>query len=73
MTVEEYIKAIKTASSSDEILTLWSQVAGESTMTMDDIIIVHRNCGQIVTNAALEMRARTTGIDDKSRLIMNKA
>lgn len=59
MTVEEYIKAIKSASSSDEILSLWSQVASENKMTMDDIISVHRSCGQIVTNAALEVRAKT--------------
>ncbi len=56
MTVEEYIEAIRTAKSSDEILSLWSRVAGESTMSMDDIINVHRSCGQIVTNAALDMR-----------------
>jgi len=56
MTVEEYIEAIKSASTSNEILTLWSQVAGENKMSMDDIINVHRSCGRIVTNAALEVR-----------------
>ena len=68
MTVEEYIEAIKSATSSDEILTLWSRVAGETAMTMDDIISVHRSCGQIVTDAALEMRDKSGEPDIKFKL-----
>ena len=56
MTVEQYIEAIKAASNSNEVLTLWSQVASESEMTIHDIISVHRSCGDIVTDAALEIR-----------------
>ena len=56
MTVEQYIEAIKAASNSTEVLTLWSQVASESEMTIHDIISVHRSCGDIVTDAALEIR-----------------
>ena len=56
MTVEQYIEAIKSASNSNEVLTLWSQVASESEMTIHDIISVHRSCGDIVTDAALEIR-----------------
>ena len=71
MTVEEYINAIKTASSSEEILNLWSRVAGESDMTMDDIINVHRSCGQIVTQAALEKQDKAGyGVD--SKVILSK-
>ena len=58
MTVEQYIKAIKAASDSGEVLSLWSQVANESDMTIHDIINVHRSCGDIVTDAALEIRKR---------------
>ena len=56
MTVEQYIEAIKAASNSNEVLTLWSQVASESEMTIHDILSVHRSCGDIVTDAALEIR-----------------
>ena len=59
MTVQEYIDAIKTASTSDEVLSLWSKVAAESNMTLGDIINVHRSCGKIVTEAALEMRQKS--------------
>ena len=58
MTVEQYIEAIKDASDSNEVLNLWSQVANETGMTIHDIISVHRSCGDIVTDAALEIRKR---------------
>jgi hypothetical protein len=58
MTVEQYIKAIKAAADSNEILLLWSQVANETGMTIHDIISVHRSCGDLVTDAALEIRKR---------------
>ena len=58
MTVEQYIEAIRAASDSNEIISLWSQVASESEMTIHDIINVHRSCGDIVTDAALEIRKR---------------
>jgi len=59
MTVEQYNEAIRTASDSNEIISLWSQVASESEMTIHDIISVHRSCGDIVTDAALEIRKRS--------------
>lgn len=59
MTVKEYIEAIKSASTSDEVLALWSRVAAEGNMTIGDIINVHRSCGKIVTEAALEMREKS--------------
>jgi len=58
MTVKQYIKAIKAAADSNEILLLWSQVANEAEMTIHDIISVHRSCGDLVTDAALEIRKR---------------
>ena len=72
MTVEEYIEAIKNAVSSSEILKLWSNAAGESSMTISDIIDVHRSCGQIVTNAALAVRAEGTEGDMKFNFRTNK-
>tara|TARA_E500000331_G_scaffold263199_1_gene254182 strand:+ start:1668 stop:1877 length:210 start_codon:yes stop_codon:yes gene_type:complete len=56
MTVEQYIKAIKSATDAREILSLWRQVASESDMSIRDIVSVHRSCGDIVTDAALEIR-----------------
>lgn len=61
MTVNEYIKAIKTAESSEEILTLWTSVATETHLTLNDIISVHRSCGRIVTDAALDLREKEGG------------
>ncbi len=58
MTVEQYIEAIREASDSSEILSLWSQVANETEMTIHDIISVHQSCGDIVTDAALDIRKR---------------
>ena len=58
MTVSEYIKAIKSASSSEEILSLWTSVATEAHLTLNDIISVHRSCGKIVTDAALDIKER---------------
>ena len=58
MTVNEYIKAIKSASSSEEVLTLWTSVATETHLSLNDIIDVHRSCGKIVTDAALDIKER---------------
>ena len=55
MTVLEYIQAIQAANTSEEILSLWSRVASERSLTLSDIIEVHRSCGNIVTDAALNL------------------
>tara|TARA_R100000458_G_C8181773_1_gene178555 strand:- start:411 stop:629 length:219 start_codon:yes stop_codon:yes gene_type:complete len=56
MTVEEYIAAIKSAATSHEVVKLWSQAAAERHLSISDIINVHRSCGRIVTEAALDIR-----------------
>jgi hypothetical protein len=57
MTVEEYIVAIKSANTSREVVKLWSQAAAERHLSITDIINVHRSCGRIVTEAALDIRS----------------
>ena len=58
MTVDEYIDAIKTAPTSQEILTLWTRAAAERHLSVNDIISVHRSCGKVITDAALAIRER---------------
>jgi len=57
-TVNEYIVAIKSASTPQEVVELWSRAAAERHLSIGDIISVHRSCGRIVTEAALDIRAK---------------
>lgn len=57
MTVHEYIEAIQNAGSSAEVINLWTDIARQKNLTLNDIIIVHRSCGSIVHSAMIEVSA----------------
>ena len=56
MSVNEYIEAIKKAESSEEVLEIWTKAASQSTLSINEIITVHRSCGDILADAAMSMR-----------------
>ncbi len=56
MNVKEYIEAIKSAKNSEEVLELWTKAASESSLSINEIITVHRSCGDILASAAMSLR-----------------
>lgn len=56
MNVEQYINAIKSAKNSEEVLELWTKAASQSSLSLSEIITVHRSCGDILADAAISLR-----------------
>lgn len=56
MDVKEYIEAIKSAKNSEEVLEIWTKAASQSTLSLNEIITVHRSCGDILADAAMALR-----------------
>jgi len=59
MSVKDYIEAIKAAKNSEEVLELWTKAASESSLSINEIITVHRSCGDILAIAATSLRDKT--------------
>tara|TARA_A200000159_G_scaffold164611_1_gene195051 strand:+ start:80 stop:280 length:201 start_codon:yes stop_codon:yes gene_type:complete len=56
MNAKDYIEAIKRAKNSEEVLELWTKAASESSLSLNEIITVHKSCGDILADAAMSLR-----------------
>jgi len=48
---KDYIKAIQTAESSSEVIRLWTEAARIEELTIQDIVEIHKVCGNILVEA----------------------
>ncbi len=62
MSVKDYIEAIKSAENSEEVLKLWTKAASESSLSINEIITVHRSCGDILASAAMSLRDKKSPV-----------
>lgn len=59
MNAKDYIEAIKSAKNSEEVLELWTKAASESSLSLNEIITVHKSCGDILADAAMSLRDKS--------------
>ena len=48
---QDFIKAIQTADSSSEVIRLWTEAARGSNLSIQDIVEIHKACGNILVEA----------------------
>ena len=48
---KHFIDAIRTASSTTEVVRLWEEVAREDELSLKDIVDIHKACGKILIEA----------------------
>jgi len=48
---KDFIKAIQTAESSSEVIRLWTEAARGEDLTIQDIVEIHKACGNILVEA----------------------
>mgnify|MGYP001379499193 CR=1 FL=1 len=49
--IKHFIDAIRTASSTTEVVKLWEEVAREDELSLKDICEIHQACGNILVEA----------------------
>jgi len=54
ITAQDFIEAIKSANTSDEIINIWTEAARGNTLSMKDIISIHQACGKLLLDAVHE-------------------
>ena len=59
MNAKDYIEAIKSAKNYEEVLELWTKAASESSLSLNEIITVHKSCGDILADAAMSLRDKS--------------
>lgn len=63
---QHFIEAIKTASSSTEVVRLWTEAAKGKDLTMKDIINIHQACGRILLEAVYESHSEDSEVNTPS-------
>jgi len=48
---KDFIKAIQTAESSSEVIRLWTEAARGTDLSIQDIVEIHKACGNILVEA----------------------
>lgn len=48
---QDFIKAIQTAESSSEVIRLWTEAARGTDLSIQDIVEIHKACGNILVEA----------------------
>ncbi len=48
---QDFIKAIQTADSSSEVIRLWTEAARGTDLSIQDIVEIHKACGNILVEA----------------------